>query len=269
MDRALLEDIGRGDLSAEAVLAADRMARGKILAKAAGRIAGLDVASYAFHRIDPGLEIEHVVQDGDDVKPGDEVLRIRGSARSILTAERVALNFLQHLSGIATETAKAVQAIQGTKAIIVDTRKTTPGLRVLEKYAVRVGGGRNHRFGLDDAVLIKENHIAVAGSIVSAVRAARAYLGHMHKIEVEVRTLAEVEEALAAGADAILLDNMDLETMAEAVRRVAGRAIVEASGGIRPETVAEVAKTGVDVISLGWITHSAPALDLSLLLTPA
>jgi len=267
VDRALLEDIGRGDLSAEATLPVDRTARGKIVAKAPGRIAGLDVAAYAFHRIDPGLELEHVVQDGDAVGAGDEVLRIRGSARSILTAERVALNFLQRLSGIATETAKAVQAAQGTKAIIVDTRKTTPGLRVLEKYAVRVGGGRNHRFGLDDAVLIKENHIAVAGGITNAVRAARAHIGHMHKIEVEVTTLAQVEEAVAAGADAILLDNMDLETMAAAVQIAKGRAIVEASGGIRPETVAQVAKTGVDVISLGWITHSAPALDLSLLVT--
>ncbi len=186
---------------------------------------------------------------------------------AILSAERVALNFLQRLSGIATATSQAVRAAQGTRAIIVDTRKTTPGLRVLEKYAVRVGGGRNHRFGLDDAVMIKENHIAVAGGITQAVQAARAYLGHMHKIQVEVETLAQVEEAVAAGADAILLDNMDLETMAEAVRLVAGRAIVEASGGIRPENVADVARTGVDVISLGWLTHSAPALDLSLLVT--
>lgn len=270
VDRALLEDMGRGDLSAQAALPVDCLGRGKIVAKAPGRIAGIDVAAYAFHRIDPALELEHVALDGDDVAAGDEVLRVRGSARSILTAERVALNFLQRLSGIATETAKAVRAVQavpGAKAIIVDTRKTTPGLRVLEKYAVRVGGGRNHRFGLDDAVLIKENHIAVSGGITSAVRAARAYLGHMHKIEVEVETLAQVEEAVTAGADAILLDNMDLETMAEAVRIVAGRAIVEASGGIRPDTVAEVARTGVDVISLGWITHSAPALDLSLRVT--
>lgn len=267
VDRALLEDIGRGDLSAEATVPPDRMGKARLVAKAAGRIAGLDVASYAFRRIDPQLEIECVVQDGADVKPGDDVMHIRGAARSILSAERVALNFLQRLSGIATATAAAVRATQGTRAIIVDTRKTTPGLRVLEKYAVRVGGGRNHRFGLDDAVMIKENHITAAGGIAQAVRAARAYLGHMHKIEVEVETLEQVDEALAAGADAILLDNMDLEAMGQAVHRIAGKAIVEASGGIRPETVADVARTGVDVISLGWITHSAPALDLSLLLT--
>src|SRR5690606_9267932 len=232
VDRALLEDVGHGDLTSEAIIPPHRLAKGKIVAKAPGRIAGVEVATYAFRRVDPGLELETLVQDGDAVQPGDEVLRLRGSARSMLTAERVALNFLQRLSGIATETAKAVEATRGTQAIIVDTRKTTPGLRVLEKYAVRVGGGRNHRFGLDDAVLIKENHIAVAGGIRSAVEAARAYLGHMHKIEVEVETLAQVEEAVAAGADAVLLDNMDLETMAEAVRLVGGRALVEASGGI-------------------------------------
>lgn len=267
VDRALREDIGRGDLSAEATIPPDRMGKARLIAKAPGRIAGLDVAAYAFRRIDPRLELEFVAHDGDDVRSGDEVMHIRGWARSILSAERVALNFLQRLSGIATATAAAVRATEGTNTIIVDTRKTTPGLRVLEKYAVRVGGGRNHRYGLDDAVMIKENHITAAGGITAAVQAARSYLGHMHKIEVEVETLAEVEEALAAGADAILLDNMDLETMSEAVRRIAGRAIVEASGGIRPETVADVARTGVDVISLGWITHSAPALDLSLLIS--
>lgn len=267
VDRALREDIGRGDLSTEATIPPDRLARARIVAKAQGILAGIDVAAYAFRRMDPALQLEVVVHDGEAVAPGDDVLRIRGAARAILSAERVALNFLQRLSGIATAASQAVRAAQGTRAIIVDTRKTTPGLRVLEKYAVRVGGGRNHRFGLDDAVMIKENHIAVAGGITQAVQAARAYLGHMHKIQVEVETLAQVEEAVAAGADAILLDNMDLETMAEAVRLVAGRAIVEASGGIRPENVADVARTGVDVISLGWLTHSAPALDLSLLVT--
>lgn len=266
VDRALWEDIGRGDLSAEATVPADRMGRARLIAKAPGTIAGLDVAAYTFRRLDPQVQIEFVVHDGASVGRGDDVMHIRGSARAILSAERVALNFVQRLSGIATATAAAVRAAEGTGAIIVDTRKTTPGLRVLEKYAVRVGGGRNHRFGLDDAVMIKENHIAAAGGITAAVQAARAYLGHMHKIEVEVETLEQVDEAIAAGADAILLDNMDLDTMAEAVRRIGGRAIVEASGGIRPETVADVARTGVDVISLGWITHSAPALDLSLLL---
>lgn len=264
--RALEEDVGTGDVTTEATVPADAHARAEIIQKAPGVIFGLQGAELTFRTLDPDIRLERRVEEGEWREHG-EVLVIEGRARAILTAERTALNILGRLSGVATAAALAVRAVAGTSTRILDTRKTTPGLRVLEKYAVRVGGGRNHRFGLDDAVLIKENHIAVAGGIRSAVEAARAYLGHMHKIEVEVETLAQVEEAVAAGADAVLLDNMDLETMAEAVRLVGGRALVEASGGIRPETVAQVARTGVDVISLGWITHSAPALDLSLLVT--
>lgn len=266
--RALMEDIGRGDLTSGAIIPPDLMADAVMRAKASGTVAGLEVARTAFLLVDPAVQVHLLAADGDRVSPGDEVLRACGPAGSLLTAERVALNFVQRLSGIATATAQAVAGTAGTRAVIVDTRKTTPGLRALEKYAVRVGGGRNHRYGLDDAVLIKENHIAVCGGIGAAVARARAFLGHMHKIEVEVETLEQVDEALAAGADVILLDNMDLATMAEAVKRVAGRAIVEASGGIKPEDVPAVAATGVDVISLGWITHSVPALDLSLDVVP-
>ena len=266
--RALLEDIGRGDLTTEALIPPDLQAVAVMRAKAEGRVAGLPVAELAFRLVDSRVEVSLLAKEGAEVRPGAEVLRATGPAGSLLTAERVALNFVQRLSGIATATARAVAGTAGTRAVVVDTRKTTPGLRVLEKYAVRVGGGRNHRFGLDDAVLIKENHIAVCGGIRAAVARARARLGHMHKVEVEVETLAQVEEALAAGADAILLDNMDLETMAAAVRMVAGRATVEASGGIKPDDVPAVARTGVDVISLGWLTHSVPALDLSLDVLP-
>lgn len=261
---ALKEDLGRGDLTTESTVPSGVAAEGRLIAKAVGVLAGVDVAAEAFRLVDGGLELVRRFEDGARLSPGDEVLRVKGKARSILMAERVALNFIQRLSGIATATSKAVEAARGAKAIVVDTRKTTPGLRVLEKYAVRAGGGRNHRFGLDDAVMIKENHIAVAGGIAAAVRAARAKIGHMHKIEVEVERLDQIDEALAAGADVILLDNMDLESMRRAVQKIAGRALVEASGGIRPEDVAAVAATGVDVISLGWLTHSAPALDFSL-----
>lgn len=262
--RALEEDLGRGDLTTDATVPRGVRAEGRLIAKEGGVLAGAGVAAEAFRLVDGGLELELLLDDGARLARGDEVLKVRGEARSILMAERVALNFVQRLSGIATATARAVEAARGTKAKIVDTRKTTPGLRVLEKYAVRVGGGRNHRFGLDDAVMIKENHIAAAGGIGAAVRSARAKIGHMHKIEVEVERLDQVDEALEAGADVILLDNMDPETMRRAVEKVAGRALVEASGGIRPEDVGKVAQAGVDVISLGWLTHSAPALDLSL-----
>lgn len=269
LQSSLIEDIGRGDLTSESIIPKDLMAEATMRAKAPGRLAGLEVARRAFQLVDDSLNVDCLVDEGTDVSPGDVVMRINGSAGSILTAERVALNFVQRLSGIATVTAQAVAGTIGTNAVVVDTRKTTPGLRVLEKYAVRMGGGRNHRFGLDDAVMIKENHIAVSGSIANAVARARSYLGHMHKVEVEVERLTQVEEALAADADVILLDNMDLDTMAEAVRLIAGKAYVEASGGIKPQDVAAVARTGVDVISLGWITHSAPALDLSLDVTPS
>src|SRR5690606_20246183 len=231
---------------------------------AQGIVAGLPVATALFHAVETTVKVDPKLADGAPIQPGDVLMRISGSAAGILTAERVALNFVQRLSGIATATSAAVSATAGSRAMIVDTRKTTPGLRALEKYAVRMGGGRSHRFGLDYAVLIKDNHDAACGGILPAVRRAREAIGHMHKIEVEVTDLDQVEEALTARADVILLDNMELETMRKAVQLIAGRAIVEASGGIRPDHVAAVAQTGVDVISLGWITHSAPALDISL-----
>lgn len=268
VEEALIEDVGRGDLTTTSVVPEKTVARAELLAKADGVIAGLPLVEAVFRKVDATLEVTRLVDEGSRVRPGDRVLEANGSARGLLIGERVALNFIQRLSGIATETRRAVEACAGTGAQIVDTRKTTPGLRALEKYAVRVGGGRNHRFGLDDAVMIKENHIAVAGGIIPAVKAAKSRLGHMHKIEVEIASLEQIDEALTAGADVILLDNMSLDEMREAVNRIGGRAIVEASGGIRPDTVRDVAMTGVDVISLGWITHSAPALDLSLLIYP-
>ncbi len=262
---ALEEDIGPGDLTVEAVVDPGTRAQARIYAKAEGVIAGTQVAARAFQLLDPEVHFQSV-PDGTEVAPGDIVADISGEAAAILSAERVALNFLQRLSGIATETARAAKAAAPYGARIVDTRKTTPGLRALEKAAVRAGGGGNHRLGLYDAVLLKENHIALAGGIGPAVARAKERVGHMVKIEVEVESLHQVEEALAAGVDAILLDNMSLDEMRRAVEMIAGRAIVEASGGITPERVAEVASCGVDVISLGSLTHSARALDLSLLI---
>lgn len=262
--RCLEEDIGYGDLTTESIVPTDRRALGRITAKESGRIAGADVVRLAFQLLDSGVELAIDAPDGTDVDAGDTVLRLKGPAWAVLSGERVALNFLQRLSGIASATALAVKAVAPYGTRLVDTRKTTPGLRPLEKYAVRVGGGLNHRMGLDDAVLIKDNHIAVAGSIEEAVRRVRERVGHMVKIEVETETLSQVDEALAARADIIMLDNMDLETMREAVTRIDGRALVEASGNMRLERLAEVAATGVDIISMGWLTHSAPALDLSL-----
>lgn len=262
--RCLEEDIGYGDLTTESIVPSDRQALGRITAKESGRIAGVDVARLAFQLLDSSVEIIVDAPDGTDVNPGDGVLRLKGPASAVLSGERVALNFLQRLSGIASATALAVKAVAPYGTRIVDTRKTTPGLRPLEKYAVRVGGGLNHRMGLDDAVLIKDNHIAVAGSITEAVRRVRERVGHMVKIEVETESLDQVDEALAAGVDIIMLDNMDLQTMREAVTRINKRALVEASGNMRLERLPEIAATGVDIISMGWLTHSAPALDLSL-----
>lgn len=261
---ALEEDIGPGDITTEAVVPAGARAEAVILAKEEGVIAGLPVAEAAFRELDPNMHFTALCRDGDRVSRGQAVARVEGSARAILTAERVALNLLQRLSGVATITARLCEKVRGTKARLVDTRKTTPGLRALEKYAVRAGGGSNHRLGLYDAILIKDNHIVLAGGIPAAVAAARARAGHTVKIEVEVETLAQLDEALAAGADIILLDNMDIETMCLAVQGAAGRALLEASGGITEATVAEVARTGVDVISVGALTHSVKALDLSL-----
>ena len=262
--RALNEDIGYGDLTTEAIVSANSQASGTIIAKEAGRIAGSEVAALAFNLLDPSVNFTIIAADGTDVQAGQQVAQVKGSAGSVLMGERVALNFMQNMSGIATITAQAVREAAPHKARIVDTRKTTPTLRPLEKYAVRMGGALNHRYGLDDAVLIKENHLAVAGGITQAVSLVRRRVGHMVKVEVEVEHLEQIPEALAAGVDAILLDNMDIPTMRQAVAKIAGRITVEASGNITVDRVAEVAATGVDIISMGQLTRSAPALDLSL-----
>ena len=263
--RALAEDLGRaGDLTSDAVLPLGLHAEARLVARAPGRVAGIDVALAAFRLLDPSLSLAAHRRDGEDCARGEALATVRGAARSILSAERTALNFLGRLCGIATATRDLAAAVAPHGARIVCTRKTTPGLRALEKYAVRAGGGRNHRFGLDDAVLIKDNHRALAGGLVTAVESARRAVGHLVKIEVEVDSLDELREALALGVDAVLLDNMDLPTLAEAVRMARGRVLTEASGGIRPETVRAVAATGVDLLSVGWLTHSAPALDVAL-----
>jgi nicotinate-nucleotide pyrophosphorylase (carboxylating) len=263
--RALAEDLGRaGDLTTDAIVPANCLAEARLVARAAGRIAGVEPALAAFRLLDPSVEAGVALADGSDAAAGATIATVRGPARAILAAERTALNFLGHLSGIATATRDLVAAVAGHRARIVCTRKTTPGLRALEKHAVRAGGGANHRFGLDDAVLIKDNHVALAGGVVPAVERARAASGHLVKIEIEVDTLDQLDEALAAGADAVLLDNMPLDVLRRAVERARGRAVTEASGGITAETAAAVAATGVDLISAGWLTHSAPALDVSL-----
>ncbi len=263
---ALLEDLGRaGDLTTDSIVPADARFSGAIVSRQAGTVAGTEAAALAFALLDPAVRVSVLRPDGSPIAPGEAVIALDGPARAILSAERVALNLLCRLSGVATATASLVEAARPHgKARIVCTRKTTPGLRSLEKHAVRAGGGANHRFGLDDAVLIKDNHVAVAGGVVPAVRRARAGIGHLVKIEVEVDTLAQLEEALSVGADAVLLDNMSPETLREAVAMIDGRAVSEASGRISRETVGAVAATGVDLISTGWITHSAPIVDLGL-----
>lgn len=263
---ALLEDLGRaGDITTDAIVPPEARLTGVIGARQHGVIAGVDCARIAFALIDPAVSVAVERPDGARVAPGDVVLRLDGPARAILTAERVALNLLCRLSGVATATAGLVEVARPHgKAAIVCTRKTTPGLRALEKHAVRAGGGSNHRFGLDDAVLIKDNHVAVAGGIVPAIERARARAGHLVKIEVEVDTLTQLEEALSVGADAVLLDNMDPGTLRRAVAMIGGRALSEASGRITRETVGAVAASGVDLISCGWITHSAAIIDLGL-----
>ena len=264
--RALAEDVGAGDVTTAATVPADLRAHALITQKAPGVIYGLDVAAQVFASLDSDVAVEPLVAEGQ-WREGGEVMRVEGLARAILTGERTALNFLQRLSGVATLAARCVQAVSGTSATILDTRKTTPGLRALEKAAVVAGGARNHRAGLYDQILIKENHAALAGGVGAAVRRARE-LAPQLPLEVECRNLAEVDEALAAGAPMILLDNMSVAQLAEAVAHVAGRATLEASGGVTLQTLRDVAETGVDFISVGAITHSAPALDLSLLLTP-
>jgi len=262
---ALLEDLGRaGDITTDACVPAAATAKAAFTGRTPGTIAGLDLAALTFRLVDPTLVFTPHLHDGDRVSPGDVIATIAGPARAILTGERVALNFLGHLSGIATVTRAIADSIAHTKCRLACTRKTTPGLRAVEKYAVRCGGGSNHRFGLDDAILIKDNHIAIAGGIAAALSAARAHAGHLVKIEIEVDTLAQLAEVLAIGADAVLLDNMSPATLRAAVALVAGRAITEASGRITPETAAAMAETGVDLISAGWITHSAPVLDIGL-----
>jgi nicotinate-nucleotide pyrophosphorylase (carboxylating) len=266
IDDALAEDIHTGDITTLALMAEPRRVRGVLKAKEELVLAGIEVAKRVFSRLDTTLEFTARFQDGEHVMPGDIIAEFSGDASLLLQGERVALNLLQRMCGVATLTSRYVEAVAGTKARIVDTRKTTPGLRVLEKYAVRVGGGINHRTGLYDGVLIKENHIVAAGGIGVAVSRARAYIPHTLKIEVETETLAEVAEALSAGADIIMLDNMDLATVREAVTHIAGRVLVEASGGVSLETVRSIAETGVDIISVGALTHSARAMDISMLL---
>ncbi len=262
---ALAEDLGlAGDITTDSVIAPEMTASGVFAARKPGTIAGLDLTAAAFRQLDPTTQLDIFVPDGSSVEAGAVVARVSGSARALLTGERVALNFLGRLSGIATLTRRYVDAVAGTRAHIVDTRKTTPGLRAFEKYAVRAGGGMNHRIGLFDAVLIKDNHIAVAGGIGQAIAAARARAGHMVKIEIEVDTLDQLREALQHRIDAVLLDNMTPAQLAEAVREVDGRVITEASGGVNLETVRAIAEAGVDLISIGALTHSAPVLDLGL-----
>jgi nicotinate-nucleotide pyrophosphorylase (carboxylating) len=267
--RALIEDLGRaGDLTTDAIVTPDAKAAAAIVARAPGRIAGIEPALAVFRVLDPGVLAELRLTDGADAAAGAEIASLRGTARALLSGERTALNLLGHLSGIATATRGIVAAIARYPAKVVCTRKTTPGLRLLEKYAVRAGGGFNHRFGLDDAVLIKDNHRIIAGGVTEAVRRVRRHVGHMVKIEVEVDTLEQLAEALAVGVDAVLLDNMSVETLTRAVQMARGKAVTEASGGINPATAEAVAATGVDLLSIGWLTHSAPALDVALDFVP-
>ncbi|HEY3396658.1 MAG TPA: carboxylating nicotinate-nucleotide diphosphorylase [Armatimonadota bacterium] len=262
--RALEEDLGAGDVTSQACVPAELQGVAVIEARAPGVLAGVAAAAEVFRQVSPDLVCRWEAAEGDRFTPGQRLATVTGPVRELLTAERTALNFLQHLSGIATLTRAYVEAVAGTGATIVDTRKTTPGLRLLEKAAVRAGGGRNHRFGLADGVLIKDNHLAAAGGVTAAVQAARAGAHHLLKVEVEVADLAGLREALAGGAEVVLLDNMTVAEMAEAVRVTQGRALLEASGGVNLETVAAIAATGVDLISVGRLTHSAPSLDLSL-----
>jgi nicotinate-nucleotide pyrophosphorylase (carboxylating) len=263
--RALEEDLGRaGDLTSDAILPADLLAEARVVARAAGRVAGLLPALSAFRLLDSRVAVELAAADGDDVAAGTVLAALRGPARALLSAERTALNLLGRLCGIATATRDLQALVAPHGAHVVCTRKTTPGLRALEKYAVRCGGGRNHRFGLDDAVLIKDNHVALAGGIAPALERVRRSVGHLVKIEIEVDSLAQLREALDLGADVVLLDNMPLETLREAVAMAKGKAVTEASGGINPGTAAAIAATGVDLLSVGWLTHSAPALDVAL-----
>jgi nicotinate-nucleotide pyrophosphorylase (carboxylating) len=262
---ALAEDLGRaGDITTDAIVSIDDTATAQIIAQEAGRVAGMSVAACAFRCLDPELSFNVKLRDGKDVEPGETLAVVHGAARPILSAERIALNFLMRLSGIATATREIVRRISAYPAHVVCTRKTTPGLRSLEKYAVRAGGGSNHRFGLDDAVLIKDNHILVAGGVQEAIQRVRRRIGHMVKVEVEVDTIEQLELVLRERVDAVLLDNMPLETLAKAVRMTKNKALTEASGGVTAQTAEAIAATGVDLLSVGWLTHSSPALNMSL-----
>jgi nicotinate-nucleotide pyrophosphorylase (carboxylating) len=269
IETALREDLGRaGDITTAAIIPADTQGRAHMNARHEGIVAGMDLARLTFQTFDPSVVFMPLKQDGDKISPGDCLAKVEGSVRSLFSTERVALNFLSHLSGIASETHKFVEAVKPYKARICCTRKTTPGLRMIEKYAVLAGGGSNHRFGLDDAILIKDNHIAVAGSIRAAVECARNAVGHLVKIELEVDTIEQLDEAIgllsSTPIDAVLLDNMSPTQLKLAVEKVAGRFVTEASGGVSLQTVTAIAATGVDVISIGRITHSAPILDIGM-----
>jgi len=268
VDRALAEDLGKGDVTTEALIPGSQRGTGSIVAKKAGVLAGTEAAKRVFHRVDPELEVQILLKDWARIKPGSEVARVSGSIASILKAERVALNFLQHLSGIASETSRYVEAVKGLPVSIMDTRKTTPGLRSLEKRAVKVGGGKNHRMSLGDGILIKDNHLSTLRSqglnIEAIVAKARQNVPQGLPVELEVGSVSEALEAVEAGADIVMLDNMNLEDMRKAVKSIHGRALVEASGGITMDNVRAVAETGVDFISIGALTHSARALDISL-----
>ncbi|MEX0590371.1 MAG: carboxylating nicotinate-nucleotide diphosphorylase [Xanthobacteraceae bacterium] len=264
--RALDEDLGRaGDVTSAATIPEGAKSRAKLVARKPGVVAGLACAAAAFHMLDPSLEFHAKKRDGDKIAAKNVIAEVEGTAHATLSAERVALDFVAHLSGIATLTAAYVDKVKHTKARIICTRKTVPGLRALQKYAVRCGGGSNHRFGLDDAVLVKDNHIAVAGGVAAALKRARAAVGHLVKVEIEVDSLDQLAEVLrTGGADAALLDNMDVATLKRAVELAKGKLVLEASGGVTLESVARIAETGVDVVSVGALTHSAPALDVGL-----
>jgi nicotinate-nucleotide pyrophosphorylase (carboxylating) len=265
LEATLREDLGRaGDLTTNAIVPADRRASAAIVARAACTVSGLAAAARTFVLLDPDIAVTLHAHDGDAVQANTTLATISGSARTLLTAERTALNILGRLCGVATATRRYVDAIAGTRATIVDTRKTTPGMRALEKAAVRHGGGKNHRFGLDDAILIKDNHVAIAGGVVPAIAAARAHAGHLVTIEIEVDTLAQLDDALAAHADIILLDNFSVADLTTAVARVNGAALLEASGGVTLATVRSIAEAGVDLISVGALTHSVTAADVAL-----
>jgi nicotinate-nucleotide pyrophosphorylase (carboxylating) len=268
VDRALAEDLGKGDVTTQALISSDQRGTGFILAKKEGILAGIEVAKQVFHRVAPELKVEIILEDGARVEPGSKIAKVSGSIASILKAERIALNFLQRLSGIASETNRYVERVEGLPVRIMDTRKTTPGWRSLEKYAVRVGGGENHRMNLGDGILIKDNHLMALRSqglnIKEIIAKARQNAPQWLPVEVEVGAVSEALEAVEAGADIVMLDNMNLEDMRKAVKSIHGRALIEASGGITLDNVRAVAETGVDFISIGALTHSARALDISL-----